>query len=314
MEIIEMGSYTDEEKLMIAKNHLIPKQIAKHGLKKAQLRISDDAIREIITCYTRESGVRSLERSIAELCRKADMALVADETIKRITVTASNVSDYLGVRKFLPDRLPSQDEIGLVTGLAWTSVGGETLEVEVNVMEGSGKLELTGNLGDVMKESAHAALSFIRANAQRLGVAADFYKTKDIHVHFPEGAVPKDGPSAGVTVTTALVSALTGTPVRRDVAMTGEVSLRGRVMRIGGLREKTMAALRHGISTVIIPEENLRDLEEIDQTVRKSLNFVAARTMDTVLETALVRNAEPVAPVLDIPKDMQKTRKPRIRQ
>ena len=204
--------------------------------------------------------------------------------------------------------------VGLVTGLAWTSVGGETLEVEVNVMDGSGKLELTGNLGDVMKESAHAALSYIRANAGKLNVAADFYKTKDIHVHFPEGAVPKDGPSAGVTVTTAMVSALTGTPVRRDVAMTGEVSLRGRVMRIGGLKEKTMAALRHGISTVIIPEENLRDLEEIDQTVRKSLNFVAARTMDTILETALVRSPEQVAPVLDIPKDMQKTHKPRIRQ
>jgi ATP-dependent Lon protease len=219
------------------------------------------------------------------------------------------------VRKFLPDRLPSKDEVGLVTGLAWTSVGGETLEVEVNVMEGSGKLELTGNLGDVMKESAHAALSFIRANAQRLGVAADFYKTKDIHVHFPEGAVPKDGPSAGVTVTTAMVSALTDTPVRRDVAMTGEISLRGRVMRIGGLKEKTMAALRHGISTVIIPEENLRDLEEIDQTVRSRLNFVTARTVDTVLDTALVRQHEMGAPVLtEIPREMKKSHKPSIRQ
>ncbi len=315
MEIIELGSYTDEEKLMIAKNHLIPKQLSKHGLKKSQLRLSDDAIREVITCYTRESGVRNLERSVSAICRKAAMQLVENPDRKRLSITGGNLEEYLGVRKFLPDRLPSQDEIGLVTGLAWTSVGGEVLEVEVNVMEGAGKLELTGNLGDVMKESAHAALSFIRANAQRLGVAADFYKTKDIHVHFPEGAVPKDGPSAGVTVTTALVSALTGTPVRRDVAMTGEVSLRGRVMRIGGLKEKTMAALRHGISTVIIPEENLRDLEEIDQTVRKSLNFVAARTMDTVLETALVRNPEPVAPVLkEIPKDMQKPHEPRIRQ
>lgn len=314
MEIIELGSYTDEEKLMIAKNHLIPKQLGKHGLKRTQLRLSDDAVREIITCYTRESGVRNLERSISAVCRKAAMQLVEKPDRKRLCITGGNLEEYLGVRKFLPDRLPSQDEVGLVTGLAWTSVGGETLEVEVNVMDGSGKLELTGNLGDVMKESAHAALSFIRANAHRLGVAADFYKTKDIHVHFPEGAVPKDGPSAGVTVTTAMVSALTGTPVRRDVAMTGEVSLRGRVMRIGGLKEKTMAALRHGISTVIIPEENLRDLEEIDQTVRKSLNFVAARTMDTILETALVRSPEQVAPVLDIPKDMQKTHKPRIQQ
>ena len=315
MEIIELGSYTDEEKLMIAKNHLLPKQIAKHGLKKNQLKVSDDAIREIIQCYTRESGVRNLERSMAQLCRKADMALLAEDAPQKITVNGGNLEKYLGIRKFLPDRMPARDEIGLVTGLAWTSVGGETLEVEVNVMDGSGKLELTGNLGDVMKESAHAALSYIRANAGKLGVAADFYKTKDIHVHFPEGAVPKDGPSAGVTVTTAMVSALTGTPVRRDVAMTGEISLRGRVMRIGGLKEKTMAALRHGISTVIIPEENLRDLEEIDQTVRSSLNFVTARTVDTVLETALVRTTELSAPMLtEIPHEIRKSHKPGIRQ
>ena len=315
MEIIELGSYTDEEKLMIAKNHLLPKQIGKHGLKKNQLKVSDDAIREIIQCYTRESGVRNLERSIAQLCRKADMALLAEDAPQKIIINGGNLEKYLGIRKFLPDRMPARDEIGLVTGLAWTSVGGETLEVEVNVMDGSGKLELTGNLGDVMKESAHAALSYIRANAGKLGVAADFYKTKDIHVHFPEGAVPKDGPSAGVTVTTAMVSALTGTPVRRDVAMTGEISLRGRVMRIGGLKEKTMAALRHGISTVIIPEENLRDLEEIDQTVRSSLNFVTARTVDTVLETALVRTTELTAPMLtEIPHEIRKSHKPGIRQ
>ena len=316
MEIIELGSYTDEEKLMIAKNHLIPKQLEKHGLKKTQLKISDDALREIISCYTRESGVRNLERSVAQICRKADMMLIGEDAPKKIMVNGGNLESFLGIRKFLPDRMPSMDEVGLVTGLAWTSVGGETLEVEVNVMDGSGKLELTGNLGDVMKESAHAALSYIRANAQMLGVAADFYKTKDIHVHFPEGAVPKDGPSAGVTVTTAMVSALTNTPVRRDVAMTGEISLRGRVMRIGGLKEKTMAALRHGISTVIIPEDNLRDLEEIDQTVRKRLNFVTAKTVDTVLETALVRPCAAVNPVLtDIPKDIQKRgSKPTIRQ
>ena len=315
MEVIELGSYTDEEKKMIAKNHLIPKQLTKHGLKKTQLRISDEALMEIITCYTRESGVRNLERAIGQVCRKADMRLVEDPDLKKISIRAGDLEMYLGARKFLPDRLPSQDEVGLVTGLAWTSVGGEVLEVEVNVMDGSGKLELTGNLGDVMKESAHAALSYIRANAQTLGVAADFYKTKDIHVHFPEGAVPKDGPSAGITVTTALVSALTNTPVRRDVAMTGEVSLRGRVMRIGGLKEKTMAALRHGISTVIIPEDNLRDLEEIDQTVRKSLNFITARHVSTVLETALVRDPQPMNPVLtDIPHEHKKSHKPSIRQ
>ena len=306
MEVIELGSYTDEEKVMISKNHLIPKQLKKHGMKKSQVRISEDAIREIISCYTRESGVRNLERCFAEICRKCAMKLLEQEDIKRITVTGSNIESFLGVRKFLPDRLPCADEVGLVTGLAWTSVGGVTLEVEVNVMDGSGKLELTGNLGDVMKESAHAALSYIRANAQKLGVEPDFYKTKDIHVHFPEGAVPKDGPSAGVTVCTAMVSALTGVTVRRNVAMTGEISLRGRVMRIGGLKEKTMAALRHGIRTVIIPADNERDLEEIDQTVRRQLNFVSAQTVDTVLDTALNRKAEAIPTILaEIPSDMK---------
>ena len=316
MEVIELGSYTDEEKLMIAKDHLIPKQLKKHGLKKSQLRITDDAIREMIHCYTRESGVRNLERLYAEICRKAAMKLLEQENTKRITVTGSNLEEFLGTRKFLPDRLPCTDEIGLVTGLAWTSVGGETLEVEVNVMDGSGKLELTGNLGDVMKESAHAALSYIRANAQKLGIATDFYKTKDIHVHFPEGAVPKDGPSAGVTVCTAIVSALTGVSVRRDVAMTGEISLRGRVMRIGGLKEKTMAAMRHGIRTVIIPKDNESDLAEIDQTVRRQLNFISAQTVDTVLEAALNRKADMAPAILgDIPGDMKaKTPKPGLRQ
>lgn len=316
MEIIELGSYTDEEKLMIAKNHLIPKQLAKHGLKKAQLRVTDDAIREIISCYTRESGVRNLERAFGEICRKAAMQIVSQETPKKITVTGSNLETYLGVRKYLPDRLPCTDQVGLVTGLAWTSVGGETLEVEVNVMEGSGKLELTGNLGDVMKESVHAALSYIRANAKKLGTDPDFYKTKDIHVHFPEGAVPKDGPSAGVTVCTAIVSALTGATVRRDVAMTGEISLRGRVMRIGGLKEKTMAALRHGVRTVIIPKDNERDLEEIDQTVRRQLNFISAQTVDTVLDAALNRKPEMNPTILaDIPGDMKtKAPKPELRQ
>ncbi len=316
MEVIELGSYTDEEKLMIAKNHLIPKQMEKHGIKKAQLRITDDAIREIIACYTRESGVRNLERCFAEVCRKAAMAILEQENPKRLTVTGTNLEKFLGVRKYLPDRLPANDQIGLVTGLAWTSVGGETLEVEVNVMEGSGKLELTGNLGDVMKESAHAALSYIRANAEKLGVATDFYKTKDIHVHFPEGAVPKDGPSAGVTVCTAMVSALTGVTVRRDVAMTGEISLRGRVMAIGGLKEKTMAALRHGITTVIIPKDNERDLQEIDQRVRKQLNFILASQIDTVLEAALNRPVDVQQAILsDIPQNVGKQRrKPSIRQ
>lgn len=316
MEIIELGSYTDEEKLMIAKNHLIPKQLEKHGIRKSQLRITDEAIRDIISCYTRESGVRKLERCFAQIARKAAMKLLEVEPAKRITVAGSNLEDFLGVRKFQPEKLNASDEVGLVTGLAWTAVGGETLEVEVNVMDGSGKLELTGNLGDVMKESARAALSYIRANAQKLGVPADFYKTKDIHVHFPEGAVPKDGPSAGVTVTTAIVSALTGATVRRDVAMTGEISLRGRVMAIGGLKEKTMAALRHGIKTVIIPKDNEKDLEEIDQTVRSQLQFVTASHVDTVLQTALNPIGESVSAVLpEIPADIaSRRRKPSIRQ
>ena len=316
MEIIELNSYTDEEKLMIAKNHLIPKQISKHGLKKSQLRVTDNGIREIIQCYTRESGVRNLERAFAEICRKTAMQLLADENCKRIQITEKNVEKFLGVRKFLPERMNVKDQIGIVTGLAWTSVGGDTLEVEVNVMEGTGKLELTGNLGDVMKESVRAAVSYIRANANVLGVPADFYKTKDIHVHFPAGAIPKDGPSAGITICTAIVSALTGVTVRRDVAMTGEISLRGRVLPIGGLKEKTMAALRHGIHTVIIPKDNERDLEEIDQTVRKALHFVIAETVDTVLETALNKAAAPVPAILkEIPSDVaQKPRKAVIQQ
>ena len=317
MEVIQLGSYTDEEKVMIAKDHLIPKQLKKHGLKKGQLRITDDAIREIITCYTRESGVRNLERCFAEICRKTDMELVTNESSKRVSVTGSNVQLYLGTRKYLPDRMPVKDQVGLVTGLAWTAVGGETLEVEVGVMKGSGKLELTGNLGDVMKESAHAALSYIRANAAKLGVDEDFYKTKDIHVHFPEGAVPKDGPSAGIAVCTAMVSALTGATVRRDVAMTGEISLRGRVMAIGGLKEKTMAALRHGIRTVIIPADNERDLDDIDPTVRRSLNFVTVTEIDAVLETALnpicVESMNPV--LTNLPGEVQKkSRKTGLRQ
>ncbi len=287
MEVIELSSYTDEEKLHIAREHLLPKVMKRHGLKKTQLRVTDDALREIITCYTRESGVRSLERELAAVCRKADMRLVAPDAPKRVTVTGGNLEEFLGVRRYLPDPMPAADPVGLVTGLAWTSVGGETLEVEVNVMDGTGKLELTGNLGNVMKESVQAAMSYIRSRAAALGIDPTFYQKKDIHVHFPEGAVPKDGPSAGITICTAMVSALTGTPVRRDIAMTGEISIRGRVLPIGGLKEKTMAALRHGIRTVIIPADNEKDLEEIDQTVRRALNFITVRHVDAVLEAAL---------------------------
>ena len=287
MEVIELSSYTDEEKLQIAKRHLLPKQLKEHGLKKTQLRISDDAIRAIITDYTRESGVRKLEQQLAAVCRKADMRLLTG-TVKRISITEKDLREYLGVERIPPALYSDREEIGVVNGLAWTESGGEILEVEVNVMDGSGKLELTGNLGDVMKESVHAALSCLRTRTALLGIDHEFYKNKDIHVHFPEGAVPKDGPSAGIAITTALTSALTDRKVRAGIAMTGEVTLRGRVLPIGGLKEKTMAALRNGIDTVIIPEANVRDLEEIDQTVRAALRFVPVKEVDQVLAEALV--------------------------
>ena len=286
MEVIQLGSYTDEEKVQIAKRHLLPKQMAEHGLKKGTLRVGDEVLRAIIRDYTRESGVRQLERRLAAVCRKADMRLLTG-TVKRITVTEKELPKLLNCQPFPPALHTEREEIGVVNGLAWTEAGGEILEVEVNVMEGSGKLELTGNLGDVMKESAQAALSCLRSRAEVLGIEQDFYKTKDIHVHFPEGAVPKDGPSAGIAVTTAMLSALTGRKIRAGVAMTGEVTLRGRVLAIGGLKEKTMAALRNGIGTVLIPADNVRDLEDIDQTVRAALHFVPVSTVDQVFAAAL---------------------------
>ena len=291
MEIIELASYTDEEKLQIAKRHLLPKQRKKHGLRANQLRVSDEALREIIRSYTRESGVRTLEREIARLCRRAACD-IAEEKCKGVSVKAGGLEPLMGPAKFKPEHLRVRDEVGLVRGLAYTSVGGEVLDVEVAVVDGSGRLELTGNLGDVMKESARAAMTYIRSRAGVLGIEHDFYKTKDIHIHFPEGAVPKDGPSAGITVTIALISALTGAPVRHDVAMTGEITLRGRVLPIGGLREKTMAAMRAGVKTVIIPADNEADLENIDQTVRRALEFVPTDHVDKVLDVALIRGAE----------------------
>ncbi|MBQ9459518.1 MAG: endopeptidase La [Oscillospiraceae bacterium] len=287
MELIELSSYTDEEKVQIAARHLLPKQKEEHGVAKSALRVDDNALRSIISLYTRESGVRQLERQLAKLCRKTAMA-VSQDGVKRVSVTADNLTDYLGVPRYTRDKAFAGDLVGVVNGLAWTQVGGEILPIEVNVMEGSGKLELTGNLGDVMQESCRAALSCLRARTAELGIETDFYKTKDIHVHFPEGAIPKDGPSAGIAVTTALLSALTGRAVRHDVAMTGEVTLRGRVMPIGGLREKTMAALRAGLHTVILPLENEKDLDEIDQSVRAKLRFVTVETVDAVFAEALV--------------------------
>ncbi|MCD7749299.1 MAG: endopeptidase La [Oscillospiraceae bacterium] len=291
MEVLELSSYTDEEKLAIAKRHLLPKQRKKHGLNGNQIRISDGAIRELIALYTRESGVRRLEQQIAALCRKTAAGIVAGEFKSRY-IRAGGLEELLGPAKYKDTKSAATAEVGLVHGLAWTSVGGEMLDAEVGVMPGTGKLELTGNLGDVMKESARAAMTYIRSHAEELGLEPGFYEKKDIHIHFPEGAVPKDGPSAGVTICTGLVSALTGIPVRQDVAMTGEITLRGRVLPIGGLREKTMAALRAGIHTVIIPADNEPDLAEIDQTVRAALNFITASRVEAVLDAALCREAD----------------------
>ncbi len=293
MEVIEVSSYTDEEKLQIARRHLLPKEMKRHGLTGSQLRMTDGAIRELISGYTRESGVRQLERELAALCRKAAMKIVSQEA-KRVTVNGDQLEAMLGIRKYHPEKLESMPQVGVVNGLAWTSVGGEILEVEVAVMDGSGKVMPTGNLGDVMKESCQAAISYIRSNASVLGVKPDFHEKQDIHIHFPEGAVPKDGPSAGIAITTAIVSALTQTPVRRSIAMTGEVTIRGRVLPIGGLREKTMAAFRNGIHTVFIPEDNVKDLEEIDPTVRSGLHFVPVSHVNEVLAQALM-GTEPVS-------------------
>ena len=287
MEVIELTSYTDEEKLQIAKRYLLPRQMKEHGLKKTQLRLSDDAIRQIISGYTRESGVRLLERQLGKVCRKTAMRLV-DGGEKRVNVTPDSLRELLGVVRYQDGVHSTRNQVGVVNGLAWTEVGGEILEVEAGVMEGSGKLELTGNLGTVMQESVRAALTCLRSRCGELGIEKDFYKTRDIHVHFPEGAVPKDGPSAGIAITTAMLSALTGRKVRGDVAMTGEVTLRGRVLPIGGLKEKTMAALRSGIRTVILPKDNVKDLEEIDQAVRTALHFVPVESVDQVFAAALV--------------------------
>ena len=286
MEVIELPSYTDEEKLQIAKKHLLPKQRKKHGLSAVQLKVRDDAIRSLIPAYTRESGVRVLERELAAICRKAAGG-IAENKFTSLTVKPDNLAEFLGPARFKADEQRKKDTVGLVRGLAWTSVGGEVLDVEVAVVDGTGKLELTGNLGEVMKESAKAAVTCIRSRAAQLGIEPEFYNKKDIHIHFPEGAIPKDGPSAGITMTVAIISALTGRPVRHEIAMTGEITLRGRVLAIGGLREKTMAALRNGVKTVILPADNESDLEEIDPLVRSKLSFKPVSSIDEVIPAAL---------------------------
>ena len=287
MEVIEIKSYTKREKINIAKNHLIPKQLKRHGLTRSKLRMTDEAIVELIDYYTHEAGVRNLERTVASLIRKAIRKML-EEGKKSVRIDAHHIKDYLGCRKLLPEKIDEDDEVGTVNGLAYTELGGDMLKVEVAVLDGTGKIELTGSLGDVMQESAKAAISYTRSIADKYGIPADFYQKKDIHIHVPEGAVPKDGPSAGVTMLTALVSALTGRPVRHDVAMTGEITLRGRVLPIGGLREKTMAAYSAGVKTVLIPADNERDLENIDPMARENLTFIPCRVADDVLKNALV--------------------------
>ena len=285
MEVIELPSYTEEEKRQIALHHLLPRQMERHGLKKGQLVISEEMLAKVITGYTREAGVRRLEQVLAKLCRKAARH-IADGG-RRLTVSNKNLEDLLGVAPFKKDVVTGKDEVGIVNGLAWTSVGGEMLEAEVAVVPGTGKIEVTGNLGTVMQESAKAAVTFVRSRAEQLNIDPMFYKNNDLHIHFPEAAIPKDGPSAGVTITTAIISALTEAPVRHDVAMTGEVTLRGRVLPIGGLREKTMAAYRAGIKTIVIPKDNESDLQDIEPIVRENVAFVPAEHMDTVMETAI---------------------------
>ena len=286
MDVITLSSYTTEEKFHIAREHLVRKQLKSNGLTARQLRFSNAAIYAMIDGYTREGGVRNLERCLSKICRQCAQKIVS-ETAQSVSVTDKNLHEFLGPRRFKEETEHKINEVGVVNGLAWTAVGGETMPIEVAVLNGTGKIELTGSLGDVMKESAKTAVSYVRSTTDRWNIAEDFYKTKDIHIHVPEGAVPKDGPSAGVTMATALVSALTDTPVRHDVAMTGEISLRGRVLPIGGLKEKTMAAYRHHLTTVVIPQDNEADLAEIDEVVKQNVKFVTARNVETVIETAL---------------------------
>ena len=285
MEIIELSSYSPDEKFNIAKKHLVKKEILKHGLTPSQLKISDSALHKIIKSYTREAGVRGLEKQIAALCRKACMELESGKECLRIN--EKNLSKYLGTEKYDEDIIPSSNQIGVVNGLAWTQVGGTMLPIEVSALNGTGKIELTGNLGDVMKESAKIAVSFIRSQADKYFLDSDFYKTKDIHIHAPEGAIPKDGPSAGLAITTAILSELSGIPIKHNVAMTGEISLKGNALAIGGLKEKSMAAYKAGCDTIIIPKDNLKDLTKISDEVKNNVNFVSVSSFDEVAKVAL---------------------------
>lgn len=291
MEIIEVSGYTEEEKLNIVQKYLLPKQIKEHGLSSKNIQISEQSVRDIINYYTRESGVRNIERQVATLCRKIAKCIVEDN-IKSVKINSKNLEKYLGIRRYRYDKAKEKNEIGIATGLAWTRVGGETLSIEVTTMKGNGKLVLTGQLGDVMKESARAGISYIRSKNKSLDISEEFYQELDIHIHIPEGAIQKDGPSAGVTMATAVISELTKTPVDKNVAMTGEITLRGRVLPVGGIKEKVLAANRAGLKKILLPMENKRDLEEIPDNVKKKLEFILVENMDQVLEHALLRKDE----------------------
>ena len=292
MEVIELSGYIEEEKLNIAKKYLLPKQIKEHALKEDFVKIDDETMSEIINSYTREAGVRGLERTLATICRKSARKYVEDESLEEVVITKNNIEEYLGKQKVRHQVAGKKPEVGVVTGLAWTAVGGETLTTEVNVLKGKGQIVLTGKLGNVMKESAQTGISYIRSIADKFNVDPDFYKENDIHIHLPEGAVPKDGPSAGITMALAVLSALTNRPVRNDVAMTGEITLRGRVLAVGGVKEKLIAAHRAGIKKVLLPQECEADLDEIPQKVKDEMEFVLVSHMDEVLEHALLRNGE----------------------
>ncbi len=294
MEVIRLSGYTEDEKVHIAANHLLPKQMKTHGLKTEELAVSESGIRDIVRYYTREAGVRALEREVSKICRKVVKALVRDDASRKVTVSARNLDKYLGVRRYTYGMAEKNNQVGQVTGLAWTEVGGELLTVEAALMPGKGKVQRTGKLGDVMQESVAAAHTVVRSRSNKLGIKDEAFEKKDIHIHFPEGATPKDGPSAGIAVTTAMVSALTGIPVRADVAMTGEITLRGEVLPIGGLKEKLLAAHRGGIKTVLIPEENVKDLTEIPENVKNRLDIHPVKWIEQVLELALERKPEPL--------------------
>ena len=291
MEVIEVSSYTENEKLHIAQEHMIPKQLDKHGLKPGQLSFSRQAIWKMARNYTKEAGVRQLEREIGNICRKAAKEILTTDK-KRVTITEKNLHKYLGKEKYTYQMANVSDEVGIVRGLAWTSVGGDTLQIEVNVMPGSGEIMLTGQLGDVMKESARTGISYIRSVSREYEIEEDFFEKNDIHVHIPEGAVPKDGPSAGITMATAMISAITGQKARADLAMTGEVTLRGRVLPIGGLKEKLLAAKNAGIKTVLVPKENEADVAEISQEITRGLDIRPVESMEQVLKAALLYKAD----------------------